>query len=265
MNPPVYETIRVSRPALHVDQITLNRPEFSNALNTQMMRELGECFRAYYVNPADTRVIIVTGEGDRAFCAGGDLKERNGMTDATWQHQHAILEQSVQALMQCPVPMVAAVNGSCFGGGLEVALTCDFIVTSEAARFGFPEGRLGIMPGACGTQNLVRACGQRRAKEIMLTGRAFTAAEALDWGIANHCCDHDALYDTTLKITEDMCRVAPVSARQIKKSINVAVQTDLATGFAYEIEAYNRTVPTQDRHEGVAAFNEKREPQFTGS
>lgn len=233
-------------------------------MNTQMMEDLRDCFSAYYVDPSQTRVIILTGSGDTAFCAGGDLKERNGMTDAQWRRQHAILEQAVQSMMQCPVPIVAAVNGSCFGGGFEFALTCDFIVASDTARFGFPEGRLGIMPGACGTQNLVRACGQRRAKQIVLTGLPLTAEQGCDWHIVNEVCSADDLIPTTMELAQEMCRVAPISARQIKKSINVAVQTDLSTGYAFEIEAYNRTVPTQDRLEGVAAFNEKREPDFKG-
>lgn len=259
-----YETLSLDSLAPHVLGVTLNRPRVMNALNTQMMSELGQCFRQFYVDQHDVRAIILTGAGDRAFCAGGDLKERNGMTDSTWRRQHAILEQMVHSIMKCPIPVLSAVNGSCFGGGFEIALATDFIISSEAARFGFPEGKLGIMPGACGTQNLARACGQRRAKEIMLTGQPLDAAEAERYGIVNRVCSASTLGSTALEIAGHIVTTAPISARQIKKSIDIAVQSDLGTGYAFEIEAYNRTVPTSDRTEGVAAFNEKRTPKFTG-
>ncbi|MBX2882234.1 MAG: enoyl-CoA hydratase/isomerase family protein [Granulosicoccus sp.] len=261
---PHYDTLLLESPAPHILGVTLNRPQVMNALNTQMMSELGQCFRQLYVDQQDTRVIVLTGAGDRAFCAGGDLKERNGMSDSIWRRQHAILEQMIHAIMKCPIPVLSAVNGSCFGGGFEIALATDFIISSDAARFGFPEGKLGIMPGACGTQNLARACGQRRAKEIMLTGLPIDALTAEQHGIVNRTCPADALASTALDIAGHIATTAPVSAQQIKKSIDIAVQSDLGTGYAFEIEAYNRTVPTTDRIEGVAAFNEKRAPEFTG-
>jgi len=259
-----YNTLTLTQPAKHLLQLTLNRPAVLNALNTDMMIELGACFRDFYVEQSQWRAIILTGAGDRAFCAGGDLKERNGMSDATWRRQHAILEQMVHAIMQCPIPVISAVNGSCFGGGLEIALATDFIVAADTARFGFPEGKLGIMPGAGGTQNLTRACGQRRAKEIILTGAPVDAGQAAQYGIVNHVYPADELLPAAIKLGQQISTTAPISARQIKKSVDIAVQTDLSTGYAFEIEAYNRTVPTRDRLEGVAAFNEKRDPEFTG-
>lgn len=262
---PIYETLLLSTLAPHILGVTLNRPQVMNALNTRMMTELGQCFAQFYVDQHDIRAIIVSGAGERAFCAGGDLKERNGMSDATWRRQHAILEQMVHAIMKCPIPVLSAVNGSCFGGGFEVALATDFIVCSDVARFGFPEGKLGIMPGACGTQNLARACGQRRAKEIMLTGLPIDATSAEDYGIVNQICAAELLAANALELAGHITTTAPISARQIKKSIDIAVQSDLSTGYAFEIEAYNRTVPTADRQEGVRAFNEKRTPKFTGN
>lgn len=259
-----YQTISLEPVDEHVLQVVLSRPAVMNALNTRMMTELRDCFQQLYVDQQNLRVVLLRGAGDRAFCAGGDLKERQGMSDTTWRRQHAILEQMVDAVMACPIPLIAAVTGSCFGGGLELALAADFIVASDNSRFGFPEGRLGIMPGACGTQNLARACGQRRAKEIMLTGLPFNAGQALQWGIANHSWPADQFEARLQQMASSICETAPISGRQIKKSIDIAAQADFSTGYAFEIEAYNRTVPTRDRHEGVNAFNEKRKPVFTG-
>jgi len=260
-----FETLTLESPERHICLITLKRPEVLNAMNTDMMRELRDIFTEFYVDQSDCRVLVLSGSGERSFCSGGDLKERQGMTDAEWRQQHALLEQMIRAAVLCPVPMIAAVNGSCFGGGLEIALTCDFAFASTNAAFGFPEGRVGIMPGAAGTQNLVRACGVRRAKEIVLTGLPFSAEDAAAWGVVNKVCEPAQLMEQTLAAARSICEVAPVSAMQIKKSLNVATHTDVMTGFSFEIEAYNRTVPLADRQEGIDAFNEKRKPVFTGS
>ena len=259
-----YSTLLVQPLGAHSISITLNRPEVRNALNTQMMTDLRDCFREYYVDQQNLRCVLLTGAGEKSFCAGGDLKERNGMTDATWQRQHAILEQMIEAVLACPIPIIAAVNGNCFGGGLELALTADFIYASDTSQFGFPEGKLGIMPGACGTQNLVRACGQRRAKELILSGRSFSVTEAASWGVVNQVCRPAELLPHAVATSEEIAQIAPISARQIKKSVNFAIHSDIASGYAFEIEAYNRTVPTRDRLEGVSAFNEKRKAKFTG-
>ena len=164
-----FETILVERPEDHILLLTLNRPEVSNAFNTQMGVELREFFRAMYVDQEDVRCIVITGAGNKAFCAGGDLKQRNEMTDEQWMQQHAAFEQKTLAMLDCPVPIIAAVNGAAYGGGCELALSSDFIYASDTARFAQTETRLGIMPGAGGTQNLPRAVGVRRAKEIILT------------------------------------------------------------------------------------------------
>src|SRR5215469_5158579 len=259
-----YETILVERREPHILVVTLNRPDRSNALNTQMGREMLELFAGFYVDQEDIRCIVLTGAGQKAFCAGGDLKQRNEMTDETWRHQHAIFEQKTLAMMDCPIAIIAAVNGAAYGGGLEMALSADFIYAARSARFAQTETRLGIMPGAGGTQNLPRACGVRRAKEIILTGEPFTAEQAFDWGIVNRICDDDVLLSEALATARKIAANGPIAVRQAKKSIGMATQVDLKTGYAFEIEAYNRTVPTQDRIEGVRAFNEKREPNFKG-
>jgi enoyl-CoA hydratase/carnithine racemase len=258
-----YETIQVDIGDDRIGTITLNRPAARNALNTRMMEELRACFADFYVNPSAAGCLIVTGAG-AGFCAGADLKERKGMPDEVWQRQHAIIEQMARALMDCPVPVIAAVNGAAIGGGMELALGCDFIYAAQSARFALTEVTLGIMPGAAGTQNLPRAVGVRRAKEIVLTGALFSAEEALTWGMVNKVCPDDQLLAEVRAVALRIAANAPVSLRQAKKALDKATELDRMSGYAFEIEAYNRTVVTEDRQEGINAFNEKRKPQYKG-
>ena len=259
-----YQTLAVEARQAHVLLVTLNRPKALNALNTQMGRELHELWTRLGAEPGETRCVVLTGSGERAFCAGADLKERDGMAHADWQTQHELFERGFMALMEFPLPVLAAVNGHAFGGGLELALCCDFVYASSAARFALPEVRLGIMPGGGGTQNLARAAGERRAKELILSGRQFTAAEGVDWGIFNRTCEPAFVLNDALETARAIAENAPLSVRQAKKSIRYGLQTDLQTGYRFEIEAYNRLVDTEDRREGVRAFNEKRKPKFKG-
>ena len=257
-----YETLLVTQPAPHVTLVTLNRPEASNAVNTRMGQEMLQYFEDLSLDLKDTRCVILTGAGDKAFCAGGDLKERKGMTDEAWQRQHVIFERKVRAVMACPVPVIAAVNGHAYAGGLEMALACDFAYAVPGARFALTEVTIGIMPGAGGTQNLPRAVGERRAKEIILAGRPFSAAEALEWGVLNRVVEPDQLVPAALETAKTIAGNAPMSVRQAKKSIHLGLQMDLRSGLRFEVEAYNRLIGTEDRMEGIAAFNEKRKPQF---
>ncbi len=259
-----YETVQLHAPAAHVLQITLNRPQASNAMNTQMGLDLLSVFDALGADPGAYRCIVLTGAGSKAFCAGGDLKQRLGMTDTAWQAQHLVFERQIRAMLACPIPMIAAVNGAAYGGGCELSLTADFIYAARHARFALPEVTLGIMPGAGGTQTLPRAIGGRRAKEMLLTGGAFDVQQAFEWGMVNQVFEADALLPAALAAAERIAGNAPLSTRQIKHSVNTGLQVDLASGLMFEIEAYNRLVPTQDRLEGVAAFNEKRRPVFKG-
>ncbi|HEX2829816.1 MAG TPA: enoyl-CoA hydratase-related protein [Burkholderiales bacterium] len=257
-------TLRLERSGDGFLTITLDRAETRNAMNTQMGMELRDIFVPLQFQPGEARCIVVTGAGDKAFCAGGDLKERDGMTDAQWRAQHAIFEEAIYAVMNCTVPVIAAVNGAAFGGGMELALACDFIYAAKRARFAMSETSLGIIPGCGGTQNLPRAVGERRAKELILSARPFTADEAFDWGMVNEVCEDAELMPRTLEIARRICGNGPVAVRQAKKAIHSGLQTDLRTGLAFEIEAYNRTVVTEDRLEGVKAFGEKRKPNFKG-
>ncbi|MGI9335391.1 MAG: enoyl-CoA hydratase/isomerase family protein, partial [Gammaproteobacteria bacterium] len=171
----------------------------------------------------------------------------------------------VRAYRDCPVPVLAAVNGAAYAGGCELAMLADFIYASDQARFALTEVTLGIMPGAMGTQNLPNAVGERRAKEIVLTGLPFTAAQARSWGLVNEVYAPLELMPAALDTANRIAANAPISLVQAKKSMGVATQVDRHTGYMFEIEAYNRTVPTDDRLEGVRAFNEKRKANFSGS
>jgi enoyl-CoA hydratase/carnithine racemase len=259
-----FETVTVEVVRAHVVLVTLNRPEIANAMNTQMGLDLLEVFDGFCAAPNRQRCIVLTGAGAKAFCAGGDLKQRNGMTDEQWQDQHLIFERAIRAMIGCPVPVVAAVNGAAYAGGLEIALCADFIYAAEHARFALTEVTLGIMPGAGGTQNLPRAVGARRAKEILLTGRPFSVQQAYDWGMVNRICKPETLLAEALETATVIAGNAPISTRQIKQSVNMGLNVDLPTGLMFEIEAYNRMVPTEDRREGIQAFNEKRKPVFRG-
>jgi enoyl-CoA hydratase/carnithine racemase len=259
-----FETILVSRQDDHILVVTLNRPAASNALNTRMGLDLMEVFEALSIDLEGLRAVILTGHGDKAFCAGGDLKERNGMSDESWQAQHAIFERMVRAMMGCPIPLIAAVNGAAYGGGCEIAAASDFAYAATSARFALTEVTLGIMPGTGGTQNLARAVGERRAKEIILSGQPFTAAEAERWGLVNRVVEPSELLEATMAIARRIAANGPIAVRQAKQAIHRGLQMSVWDGLAFEIEAYNRLVPTEDRREGVLAFNERRKPNFRG-
>src|ERR1700730_7461021 len=194
-----FATLSIDRSRQYVVLVTLNRPEVANAMNSQCGTDIMTLFEGLNLDGGDTRCVILTGAGERAFCAGADLKERRGMTDEAWTRQHLIYERMVRAILACPIPVIAAVNGAAFGGGCELALACDFIYAAEAARFALTEGTLGIMPGAGGTQTLARAVGERRAKEIILSGRPFSAKEAFEWGMVNRLCSPERLWDETME------------------------------------------------------------------
>jgi enoyl-CoA hydratase/carnithine racemase len=259
-----YGTLQLEEVAEHVLCVRLERPQHSNAINTRMGHELRAVFDGLQAAPDRYRCIILTGTGERAFCAGGDLKERRGMSDDAWRAQHLVFERMLRALVDCPLPVIAAVNGAAYGGGCELALACDFVYAAESARFALTEVTLGIMPGSAGTQTLPRAVGSRRALEVMLTGEPFTAADACAWGIVNRVLERDALMGDAIATATRIARNAPLATRQIKLAVHTGLQVDLRSGMLLEIEAYNRLVPTADRREGVEAFNQRRAPAFTG-
>jgi enoyl-CoA hydratase/carnithine racemase len=259
-----YETLLTEPIGPHILKVTLNRPEVGNAKNTQMGLDTLDLWTGLIDDPGDLRCVILTGAGDRIFCAGGDLKQRKTLDARQWQHQHEIFERARDALLDCPIPVIAAINGHAYAGGLETVLVCDFAYTISTARFALTEVTIGIMPGGGGTQTLARVVGEARAKEIILTGKPFSAQQALNWGVVNRVCEPGTLMDQVLETAQAIAGNAPLSVRQAKKSIHNGLQMDLKRGLMFEIEAYNRLVDTDDRREGVLAFNEKRKPVFKG-
>ena len=261
---PHYETLLAHVHGDAVLQLTINRPAASNALNTQLGRDLVRAFEDDLPSMPGLRCIVLTGSGEKAFCAGGDLKERRGMTDAEWAAQHLVFERMVRAMIDCPIPIIGAVNGAAYGGGAEIAACCDFLYAADTARFALVEVTLGIMPGAGGTQTMPRAMGERRAKELLMTGRPFSATEAREYGLVNEVYPPVDLVPHALATAQAIAGNAPIGVRQVKQSMHRGLQMSLRDGLAFEIEAYNRMVPTEDRREGVNAFNEKRKPLFQG-
>ena len=258
-----YQSLRVEEQPGSVLLATIHRPEVANAFNTQAALELHALLRSL-ATPGDTRCLVLTGAGDRAFCAGADLKERDSFSDEQWRSQHETFERMFRALLDCPIPVIAAVNGAAYAGGLELVLLCDFAYASRTARFALTEVALGIMPGGGGTQTLPRAAGERRAKELILSARAFSAEEALACGVVNKLCDPGSVLEDTLAVARRIGENAPLSVRQAKKAIGAGLQTDLRSGMLLEIEAYDSLVGSEDRREGIRAFNEKRKPRFKG-
>lgn len=242
--------------------MAFNRPDAANALNRAMAMDIKAFLTSDGIN--GLRCLIVTGEG-RHFCAGADLKERQGMTEDQWHTQHYAFEEAQKALMECPIPVIAAVNGAAFGGGLEMALACDFIYASEAARFGLTETGLGIIPGMGGTQLLPRAVGMRQARELIYTGRAFTAAEAKEYGMINRLCQPSALMEDAIACARAVAANAPLAVKAAKSTIMEGISKSFPQGWALELSHYNTLLASKDRHEGINAFNEKRKASFTGS
>ncbi len=260
-----YDTLALEHPGPGLLCVRLNRPDFRNALNTQMGLDLRALFQdGLNRDPGAVRCVVITGAGGKAFCAGGDLKERDGMSDEAWRAQHVIFEEAIYGVMDCPLPVIAAVNGAAFGGGCEIALACDFAYAAADARFALTEVTLGILPGCGGTQNLPRVAGSPRAKEILMTGRPFTAQQALEWGVVNRVCDPASLLDEALETAKTICANAPISVKNIKRAVDGGLQADLKSGLKLELAAYDAVYVSRDRREGVRAFNEKRKAEFKG-
>ncbi len=243
--------------------VTLNRPGAMNSLDGELV---GQLWHAFYElrHDDDVRVVILTGAGDRAFCAGADLKERQSMSESEVRKRIDDYRGCFGAVDQLPKPVICAINGYAFGGGLELALACDIRVVDETTKLGLTETRLGIIPGAGGTQRLPRLIGASKAKELIFTGARITGKEALEWGIANYAVPADELMDKARELGKRMLGSAPIALQQAKIAIDAGMQADLATGLEIESRAYAVTLPTEDRQEGLAAFREKRTPDFKG-
>ncbi|GGE22657.1 putative enoyl-CoA hydratase/isomerase YngF [Marinithermofilum abyssi] len=243
--------------------ITIQRPEVYNALNMPALLELGRIIveLAHY---RATRVVVVTGAGDKAFCSGADLKERRGFTEDQVRRYIHTIRETFQALAKLPKPVIAAVNGLALGGGLELALACDLRVADEEAMFGLTETSLGIIPGAGGTQRLARLVGKAKAKELIFTARRFSAKDAAAMGMVNRVVAPGKALEAALSLAAEINENAPLALAQAKFAIDQGSETDLATGLAIETKAYEVLIPTKDRLEGLNAFKEKRKPIYLG-
>jgi len=243
--------------------LTLNRPQAMNSFNFAMLRALKEKMEAIHFDP-EVRVAVVVGAGEKAFCAGADLKERATLSEVEVKRFIFTIRNLFTFIESLSKPVIAAVNGVALGGGTELALACDIRIASETASMGLTETRLAIIPGAGGTQRMPRLVGRGKAKELIFTGRRVDAREALDIGLVNKVCAPESLLDECRAMAAMICETGPVAIQQAKYAINQGIETDLQTGLAIESNAYWLTIPTEDRLEGLAAFREKRKPVYKG-
>ena len=243
--------------------LTLMRAEAANALSIKMMHEMNEALETIQYDRS-IRVVIVTGDGEKAFCAGADLKERNGMSEEQVRKTVALIGKTISHFETLAQPVIAALNGVAFGGGLELALACDIRIASSNVKLGLTETALGIIPGAGGTQRLPRLIGVGKAKELIYTARRLCADEAFTYGIVEHVVAPQELLAQAKALATEMAKNAPLSLIQAKTAINQGMQTDIATGLQIESLAYSRLLYTEDRLEGLKAFHEKRSPVYSG-
>ncbi len=243
--------------------VTLNRPEVMNALNFEMLLLLKERMEKLHFDP-DVRVVIVTGAGSKAFCAGADLKERAAFSQQRVREYIHTIRNLFSFIESLDKPVIAAINGIALGGGTELALACDIRIASATASMGLTETRFAIIPGAGGTQRLPRLIGRGMAKELIFTGRTVDAHEAVEIGLVNRVCEPEALVPECMRMARMIGENGPVAVRQAKYAINHGIDTDLNTGLAVESSAYWATIPTEDRLEGLVAFREKRKPVYRG-
>jgi enoyl-CoA hydratase/carnithine racemase len=244
-------------------RLTFNRPDKLNALSTPLLRQL-EIEVDRLCTEAATRVVILTGAGDRAFVAGADIDEyrdNRAREFIAYQMESRRIFDKLEAL---PMPTIAAIRGYALGGGFEIALCCDVIICAESARLGLPEGLLGLSPGGGGTQRLTRAVGKYLASDIMLAARRITGARAYALGLAAALCRDEALFETALERARAMLKVAPLAQAAMKRLIRQGADGALPLSQSFEQEVLFRLYGTDDGREGVAAFLEKRDPAFKG-
>ncbi|MCA0969007.1 enoyl-CoA hydratase [Halobacillus litoralis] len=257
------ELITLEETVPHVYVLTLNRPEAANALSTALLDALQDKVTEIQ-HSEHVRAVIITGSGNKAFCAGADLKERRGMNDEDVIQTVRKIGDTIRLVEQIPVPTIALINGVAFGGGLELALACDLRMMSTSAKVGLTETSLAIIPGAGGTQRLSRLIGLGRAKEMIYTAKPVEANRAYQIGLVEYIHDPQLLFEEAQDLASTMARNGPVAMKQAKKAINEGYDTSLADGLEIEHRCYKETIPTQDRLEGLEAFKEKRKPIYKG-
>lgn len=258
-----YETLRVERDG-GVAVVTVNRPEKLNALNATVLRELEAAVAALTTGPEPARCVVLTGAGEKAFVAGADIAAMSAMTVAQARAFSEAGHRVGFALERAPFPVIAAVNGFALGGGLELALACDFIYASDRAKVGQPEVNLGLVPGFGGTQRLARRVGIARARELIYSGDSIDAARALAIGLVNEVVPHGDLQSRARTRATELAAKAPLAVGTAKRVLLCGSETDLPTACELEATAFSALFASEDTREGTRAFVEKRPPAFRG-
>jgi enoyl-CoA hydratase/carnithine racemase len=245
----------------NVATITLDRPDALNAISGAVADDLRLAARKVATD-TDAWVVVIAARGEKAFCVGADLKERGGFSLQDYYENRRQMKEMFAALRAIPQPTIASIFGFALGGGFEIALSCDLVVAAEGTQMGLPEARVGLLPAGGGTQLLTRRVGTARAKEMIFRGRRIEPDEAVRMGIVCDVVPRDALQEATMKVAADICKASPVALREAKRSIDAAPGVPLDEGIELENESWKRVIVSDDRSEGIAAFNEKREARW---
>ncbi|XP_039790775.1 probable enoyl-CoA hydratase 2, mitochondrial isoform X2 [Panicum virgatum] len=254
---------KLSAPDDGIVELRLERPAAKNAIGAGMLQGLRSAIEEVETD-ATAKVVLVASSVPKVFCAGADLKERRLMGPAEIRDFVNSLRSTFSSIEALSIPTIAVVEGAAFGGGLELALSCDLRICGKDAKFSLPETSLAIIPGAGGTQRLPRIVGRSRAKELIFTGRRFDAAEAVSMGVVNYCVPAGEAYQKALELAREINQKGPLAIKMAKKAINGGAEVDMTSALAVEEECYEQVLHTQDRLEGLAAFAEKRKPVYTG-
>jgi len=257
--------VRIERhgPEGHIAELVLDRPEAMNAVSTAMARAIGSATAALAADP-QVRAVVLTSSHPRAFCVGADLKERNGMSDAALVAVRPTHRGAYGGVLALPMPAIAAVEGFAFGGGLELALSCDILVTGEAATVGLPEVGVGVIPGGGGTQLVGRRIGWSRAARLIFTAANIPAREAFELGLVDELVPAGTARDRALELAAQIAANSPIGVRSAKRAMRLGLDVDLAAGLEIEDACWRATAFSADRAEGVSAFNDKRPPRWPG-
>lgn len=257
------ENVTLERSGEYNAILSLNRPQALHALSKDLLHQLNDKLNEIK-RDRSIRVVILTATGEKAFCVGADLKERKGIPEDQVIHAVELIRETISNLEALPQPVIGVLNGVAFGGGLEMALACDLRIAEENIKLGLTETALAIIPGAGGTQRLTRLIGLSKAKELIFTARRINAHEAKELGLIDYVVPRSELFIKANELAEEMVKNGPIALVQAKKAMNEGYNLPLQVGLQIELAAYSALIPTQDRLEGLKAFEEKRNPNYIG-